>query len=175
MYNNLGTLWFFQGRYSDAAGAFEKAVGLNPTFYQYWANLGDAYRWVPGGADKARDAFSRAVPLVEGLLKRSPSDPDLQTQLSLYLAKQGERARALNELSQWETSQKKSPASHFRALLVHEILGDRTAALASLDAALAAGYAFKEIRDEPELAKLRNDRRYHDIVRKYESAKPRPR
>ena len=40
---------------------------------------------------------------------------------------------------------------------------------------LAAGYAFKEVRDEPELAKLRNDRRYHEIVRKYESAKPRPR
>jgi tetratricopeptide (TPR) repeat protein len=172
VYNNLGTLWFFKGRYSDAAAGFEKAVELNPTFYQYWANLGDAYRWVPGGADKARDAFSRAVPLVEDSLKRSPSDPDLQTQLAMYLAKQGERARAEAALRQWETSPKKSPASHFRALLTHEILGDRAAALSSLDAALAAGYAFKEIREEPELAKLRNDRRYHDIVRKHESAKP---
>jgi len=104
--------------------AFQKAVDLNPTFYQYWANLGDAYRWVPDGADKAREAFARAVPLVQNLLKRSSSDPDLQTQLALYLAKQGERASAEKALRQWETFQNKSPASHFRALLIHEILGD---------------------------------------------------
>jgi serine/threonine-protein kinase len=169
VYNNLGTLRFFQGRYSDAVAMFEKAVELNPTFYQYWANLGDGYRWVPGGADKARQAFTRAVPLVEEQLKSSPSDPDHQTRLALYLAKQGDRARAGKELSRWETFPKKSPASHFRALLTHEILGERTAALASLEAALTAGYAFKEIRDEPELAKLRSDARYHRIVADYES------
>jgi tetratricopeptide (TPR) repeat protein len=169
VYSNLGTMRFFQGRYSDAATAFEKAVQLNPTFSQYWANLGDAYRWVPGGADKARQAFSRAVPLVEARLKAAPADPDLQTQLALYLAKQGDRTRAETELRRWEAFQKKSPASHFRALLVHEILGDRTAALASLEAALAAGYAFKEIRDEPELAKLRSDAKYHRIIANYES------
>jgi eukaryotic-like serine/threonine-protein kinase len=169
VYNNLGTLRFFQGRYSDAVAMFEKAVELNPTFYQYWANLGDGYRWIPGGADKARQAFSRAVPLVEEQLKNSPSDPDHQTRLALYLAKLGDRARAGKELGRWETFQKKSPASHFRALLTHEILGERTAALASLENALTAGYAFKEIRDEPELAKLRSDARYHRVVADYES------
>jgi tetratricopeptide (TPR) repeat protein len=169
LYNNLGTLWFFQGRYSDAVAVFEKAVDLNPTFYQYWANLGDGYRWVPGASDKASQAFSRAVPLVEERLKAAPSDPDLRTRLALYLAKQGDRARALKELGLWETLPQKSPASHFRALLTHEILGDRTAALASLEKALTAGYAFKEIRDEPELAKLRSDARYHRIVADYES------
>ena len=144
-------------------------MDLNPTFYQYWANLGDAYRWVPDGADKAREAFARAVPLVQNLLKRSSSDPDLQTQLALYLAKQGERASAEKALRQWETFQNKSPASHFRALLIHEILGDRQAALTSLETALASGYAFKEIRDEPELTKLRSDPRYHRVVARYDS------
>jgi hypothetical protein len=124
---------------------------------------------VPGSEDKARLAFSRAVPLVEAGLKNTPSDPDLQTRLALYVAKHGDPARAGKELGRWETFPKKSPASHFRALLTHEILGDRAAALASLEATLAAGYAFKEIRDEPELAKLRSDPRYHRIVAKHES------
>jgi serine/threonine-protein kinase len=175
VYSNLGTMRFFQGRYSDAAAAFERAVELNPTSFQYWANLGDAYRWVPGAEGKARQAFSRAVPLVDERVNASPADPDLRTQLALYLAKQGDRVRADKELRQWETFQKKSPASHFRALLVHEILGDRTAALASLETALAAGYAFKEIRDEPELAKLRSDPRYHRIVAAHESGGTIPR
>ncbi len=46
-YANLGTIRFFQGRYADAVSPFEKAVDLIPNRYQYWGNLGDAYRWSP--------------------------------------------------------------------------------------------------------------------------------
>ncbi len=164
VYSNLGTLRFFQGRYSDAAAAFEKAVELNPSVFLYWANLGDAYRRLPGSTEKARTAYSRAINLVEDRLKTSPTSPDLQTQLALYLAKSDNKTRALQELRRWESFETKSPASHFRVLLIHEIGGDREAALSALSAALMAGYAIKEIRDEPELARLRNDPRYHRIV-----------
>ena len=173
VYSNLGTLRYFQGRYSDAAAAFEKAVDLNATFFLYWANLGDAYRWIPGSSEKARQAFARAISLVEDRLRSAPDDPDLRTRLAMYLAKQGDTARAAQELKRWKDSAKVTPSSHFRALIVHEVSGDRDAALRALDAALRAGYATRDIQNEPELTKLRSDPRYHRILAAFETATKR--
>jgi eukaryotic-like serine/threonine-protein kinase len=173
LYSNLGTLRFFQGRYTDAAAAFERAVELNPTFYLYWANMGDAYRRVAGHDDKAREAYQRAISLVRERVAAAPDDPDLRTQLALYLVKSGDHASARDQLQHWTSLPNRSPASHFRALLVHEISGEREEALASLEAALAAGYSITEIRDEPDLARLRGDPRYHRLVAAYEKTSER--
>jgi tetratricopeptide (TPR) repeat protein len=169
LYSNLGTLRFFQGRYTDAAAAFDKAVQLNATYYLYWGNLGDALRRVPSRSGEASQAYQRAIALVGERLKGTPADPDLQTQLALYLARSGNDAGAAGELQRWTRLPKKSPASHFRALLVHEIGGRRDAALIALKSALETGYAMKEIREEPDLAGLRSDPRYHRMVVPYEA------
>ena len=173
VYTNLGTLRYFQGRYSDAAAAFEKAVELNATYFLYWANLGDAYRWIPGSGDKARQAFARAIALVDDRLRGAPDDPDLRTRLAMYLAKQGDVTRAVEELQRWRASKKATPSSHFRALIVHELAGDRDQALRDLDAALRAGYATRDIQNEPELTQLRSDPRYHRVLATFETARPR--
>ena len=173
VYNNLGTIRFFQGRYSEAAAAFEKAIEINPTFSLYWASLGDAYRWVPDASAKARQAYSRAVALLAEDVKSKPADPDVRTRLALYLAKQGESEPARQELERWRRLTQKTAASHFRALVAYEIVGDRDRALASLDAALKAGYAAIEVQNEPELIKLRTDPRYHRIVAAVETGTTR--
>jgi serine/threonine-protein kinase len=173
VYTNLGTLRYFQGRYSDAATAFEKAVALNATYFLYWANLGDAYRWIPGSGDKARQAFGRAIALVDERLRGAPDDPDLRTRLAMYLAKQGDVTRAADELQRWRASKKATPSSHFRALIVHELAGDRDQALRHLDAALRAGYAIRDIQNEPELTRLRSDPRYHRVLATFETTRPR--
>jgi eukaryotic-like serine/threonine-protein kinase len=164
VYSNLGTLRFFQGRYTDASAAFEKAVELNPTYFLYWANLGDARRWLPGQTTQAGEAYGRAVALVEDDLRANALDPDRRTQLALYLAKSGQPERAAEELRQWESAGNPTPASHFRAAVVHEIGGRRDAALKALQEALGAGYAPGEIQGEPELVNLRADVRYHRML-----------
>jgi serine/threonine-protein kinase len=169
LYSNLGTLRFFQGRYSDAAAAFEKAVELNATYFLYWANLGDAYRLVPGRREKAAEAYGTAIRLVQERIKKTPGDPDLQTQLALYLARSGNSPEADAQLQHWTAMPKKTPASYFRALIVHELGGRRAAALTALADALKAGYTIKEIREEPDLANLRSDSRYHRIVAPWET------
>ena len=63
VYTNLGTARFFQGRYQEAVAAFEKAVELNPTWYLYWGNLADGYRWIQGNEQKAKAADVRALKL----------------------------------------------------------------------------------------------------------------
>jgi serine/threonine-protein kinase len=168
IYTNIGTLRFFQGRYSDAVAAFEKAVEINPTYSLYWGNLGDGYRWVPGREADARAAYSRAIALIDEQLRTrgDASNAARPTLLATYLSKAGDRARAARELQQWADGpdSAKNAADYFRALVSHEVLGNRDAALAALEQALAAGYALKEIQNEPELTKLRSDPRYHRIL-----------
>jgi tetratricopeptide (TPR) repeat protein/tRNA A-37 threonylcarbamoyl transferase component Bud32 len=169
VYNNLGTLRFFQGHYTDAAAAFDKAVALNATVYLYWANLGDAYRWIPGKQEKEREAYSRAIALVRERITAAPQDPTFQSQVALYLSKMGDGPASLDELQRWQRLAKKTPASHFRAAMVHEIAGQRAAALEALDAALKGGYSLEEVRSEPELVKLRSDPKYHRLVAGFET------
>lgn len=51
-----------------------------------------------------------------------------------------------------------APANQSKRFQVSDIVN---IALTTLDRAIKAGYALKEIRGEPELVELRNDIRYH--------------
>jgi len=155
---------FFLGQYSDAAEAFEKAVQLSANSYLYWGNLGDAYRWMPGNQDKAKPAYLRASQLLDEKIAASPGDPDLHATLAVYLAKSGNRGGALSEIETAEKSRQKTALAAFKAVIVHELCGQRDQALAALNAALRAKYSLQEIRNEPELVSLRTDPRYHQIV-----------
>ena len=108
-YSNLGTMRFFQGRYTDAGAAFEKAVELNPTFYLYWGNLGDAYRWIPGSEQKARDAYNRGSALAAERLKTQSTDSELRGSLAVYLVKSGHPSQALEEVAALERVPRRPP------------------------------------------------------------------
>jgi eukaryotic-like serine/threonine-protein kinase len=164
IYNNLGTWRFYQGRYTDSAAAFDKAVQLNPTRYLYWGNFGDALRWVPGSESKAKDAYSHAITLVEQQLKATPDNPELRSSLAIYYARSGDRQHALEVLDQLEKLSNRTAGSYFKALLAYEIAGNRTKALQALQAALRFHYPLSEIKNEPDLTSLRADRRYYDII-----------
>ncbi|MEA2328890.1 MAG: eukaryotic-like serine/threonine-protein kinase, partial [Thermoanaerobaculia bacterium] len=60
-YSNLGTVYYYVGRYSDAAVAYGKAASMSPSSYRYHANLGDAYRWIPGDEKKSVEAYDNAI------------------------------------------------------------------------------------------------------------------
>ena len=163
-YGNLGTLRFFQGRYDDAVPAFEKAVNMEPGEYLWWGNLGDAYRWAPGQAAKAKPAYENAIRQLRENIAAHPDDLDLQSILALYLAKHGDKQAALDQLKAGDAAPKKTPVILFRSAVVHEICGEREQALAALAASLKSGYALKEIKNEPELVALRTDSRYQTVL-----------
>ena len=163
-YNNLATMRFFQGRYGDAAAAFEKAVELNPTYFLYWGNLGDAYRWIPGQENKAREAFTRAIALTEDRLESRATDVSLRASLAGYFAKVGQAEKALAQVGIIEAVSSRAPVVYFKTALVYEITGNRTAALRDLEAAIVGGYSLREIANEAEFAKLRSDTRYHRML-----------
>ena len=163
-YGNLGTLRFFQGRYTDAVVALEKAKGMQANNYLNWGNLGDAYRWAPGQRDKAADAYKNAIRLVRDEIAADPQDLELRSALALYLAKSGDKQGALAEIAQVDRAAKKEAEVLFDSAVVHELCGEREPALAALSASVKAGYGLREIKNEPELVALRADARYQRLL-----------
>ncbi|HXO37883.1 MAG TPA: tetratricopeptide repeat protein, partial [Candidatus Acidoferrum sp.] len=163
-FSNLGTLRFSQGRYADAVPAFEKAVELDANNYLVWGNLGDAYRWAPGQRGKAGPAYQNAIRLVREEIAANPQDLEVQSNLALYLAKSGDKQRALAQITQVDHAPKKTASLLLDSAVVHELCGERDTALTTLSAALKSGSTLKEIKNEPELIALRTDARYQFLL-----------
>jgi serine/threonine-protein kinase len=163
-YSNMGTFRFDAGQYTDAAEAFEHAVELNPTDYLYWGNLGDAHRWIPGHEDKAKEAYLRAIQLAQEKLASQKDDPDVRSRLAMYFAKSGDKEQTLEQISELEKIPARTAGTYFKSLIAYEIVRERDKAIRDLNVALRLGYPLKEISNEPELASLRMDRRYHTAV-----------
>jgi serine/threonine protein kinase/Flp pilus assembly protein TadD len=163
-YTNLGTIRFFQGRYTDAVTAFEKAVEMGANNHQFWGNLGDGYRWAPGRRGDALAAYRRASDLIQEQLAKKPGDADLATRHALYLMKMGNRPAALKAIEGVDRRPDLTAQMLYRITVVSELAGDRAGALAALGRALKAGYAVKDLANEPELTALRADARYHRLL-----------
>src|SRR5262249_19136601 len=93
---NLGLIQFSQGRYADAARAFEKALELNPSSgdYRAWRAIGLSYYWPPGERGKAPAALAKAVALGEKQLQINPKDATLLVNLADCHALLGNSAKA---------------------------------------------------------------------------------
>ena len=162
-FSNLGTLLYYMGRYSDASLALERAVALDANAYARWGNLGDAYRWTPGSAPKANEAYRHAIQLARELLGKSPETPDVRSSLAGYLAKSDDLAGALKVAGAIAGPSLQKPGILFKLAIVHELSHDRKKALEFLQKAVAAGYSRKEVQNEPEFLALRRDPAYLKI------------
>ena len=160
LFSSLGVIYFDQGLYRDAVAVFEQAFETTggAGSYQAWANLADAHRWIPGHETQAHDAYGQAVRL---LRERGFQDPENQTRLALYLAKQGEHEEATRELEAIDESTIQEVGSWYRLAVAWEVLGNRSKALKSLAVALEKGYPLAMVRRDPELTDLRADSEYH--------------
>lgn len=172
LYSNLGTAYFSLGQYPQSVDAFERAIDAQGNSHNYimWANLADAYRMVPGGADKAKLAYRRAIQLLTERLRPNETRPALVSRAGLYYAKAGDaesaaamtaRALALNPDNRWVL---------FRAAIVADLGGKRPDALDLLERAIGAGQPMSDVRMEPDLANLRQDPRYHQMMARREEA-----
>ena len=171
-YTNLGTIRFFQGRYTDAVTAFEKAVELGANNHQFWGNLGDGYRWAPGRRPDAAAAYRRASELIQQQIAKQPDDADLGSRHAVYLIKLGNRAAALAAIDGLKTRTDLTAQVFYRITVVSELAGERDRSLASLRRALQAGYPSKDLANEPELTELRADARYHRLLDSIATATP---
>ncbi len=167
--SNLGTLYFGDGRYADAARAFEGARDLAPNDYRVWRNLGAALYWSPGEQSKAADAYRKAVELGEEARKVNPRQPPLLAQLADAYSMLGQREAAFAAASAVERLGTADTDAMFNLASAYEQLGERDRALQWLAKALEAGYPREAVDRSPSLAELRKDARF---VRQGRSVNP---
>ena len=165
-YSNLGSLRLYKGNYAEAASMFQKAINLRPSDDRLWRNLGDAYM-LEGNRRQGSEAFQKAMELVEREAKLQPQDPQIHARLALYCAKLGIKERAARELALAQRNAANDPDILFTSALVFELNGQREKALTSLRSTLSAGYPLSEIQSAPDLARLRNDKRYPPMIQSY--------
>jgi tetratricopeptide (TPR) repeat protein/predicted Ser/Thr protein kinase len=163
-YSNLATVTFFTGHYAESVEPFEKAAELEPQNYLYWGNLADAYRWTPGKQDRAKVTYARAIGLAEQALEVNPRDTDALSILANCEAKSGvlEKARLL--IGQALAIAPKDVNVLNEAVEVYALAGEQPKALDCLKGAVEGGYPRFELEVNPELASLRNDPRYREIM-----------
>lgn len=160
----LGWVYYYQGRYQDAVGAFQRAISIGANEYPIWGNLGDAYRYTPGNETKSKEAYERGIQLLEQQLSRTPDDPVLLSSLAELLAKAGQKDRALEVIQRAQKSPKLDGAALFRLAVANELSGRRENALELLSRAVQTGFGVRDIQNDPDLIALRRDPGYHRRV-----------
>ncbi len=156
LYTSLGNILFVKQDYIAAAKAFELAVSSrgNPKSYIGWANLADTLRWIPGRVGEARDAYLRAIELLEKRLSRSKDNAVLLSRLGLYRARVGDNIFAATLTEQAIKLNPNNSTIRFRAGLVFESKGNRKRAIEEITKAKNLGYPQSLIEAEPDLIEL---------------------
>jgi non-specific serine/threonine protein kinase len=170
-YSNLGVITFFAGHYAESVGTFAKAVELEPQSYWLWGNLADAYRWTQGQKDRANATYARAIGLVERDLEVNPRDTDALGSLAEYQAKSGALEKARQSIGRALAIAPRNVDLLGIAAEVYAVTGDQQKALDCLKSAVQGGYPPFEIEANPELAELRNDPKYREIMAESKTAR----
>jgi serine/threonine protein kinase/Flp pilus assembly protein TadD len=168
-YSNLATVYFFEGRYADAVPVLEQITSTGSKEYIVWGNLGDAYRWTPGLAERAPQAYRKAIELTGQALAVNPRDGRALSSMALYRAKIGEMRAALSASEKALATTQNDSSALFNAAIVNEIAGQREDALRYLSMAIESNYSLSEIEVEPELRRLRADPRYSNLASRAQS------
>lgn len=155
-YSNVGFVQFYLGNYRQAADAFEHAIALTPGHFEIWANLADAYRWMPGMRAKSEAAYARAIELAEGELRVNPQNGLAHSILALSLAKTGKLAQAGRHSERALQIDARRPEFLYSAAVVENLRGHSREATALLARAVDSGYSKAIILREPEFENLRD-------------------
>jgi tetratricopeptide (TPR) repeat protein len=165
--SNWGTFYFYQRRYVDAAGLFERAAALDSEANDYviWGNLAESYRQLPGREADARAALAKAIGLAEYRKREQSADPALSSRLAFYYALDGRSAAALAEIDEARRQAPRDAEVLLRAVRVYELSGRRDDALAALGEAVTRNASLSDLTKDPDLADLRRDPRFGKTVK----------
>jgi len=163
-YSNLGTVIFYEGRFQQSVGYFEKAVQLKPKDPMLWGNLGDAYKWTPSDASKARAAYLKAAALARDGLRVNPSSSGLLGDLALYEAHISDFKHAMQHLGKALSLSPKDVQLMYYGAIVYHLSGQKTQSLHYLRKALNSGYPVQAVRADPEWRVLKNDPAFQGLI-----------
>ena len=169
-YLALGTVSQLLGKYEDAISMDKKAIGLDPTNQQAWANLGNAYLWSGGDRENAMEPYRKAIELGEAQRAKAPGDANLLADLANYYASIGNASRSLPLVRKAVVLSPSDPYILYSAGDTYELLKDRAKAIHLIALALAKGFRVNEFERSPELAGLRADPAFSTALKRAKTA-----
>jgi serine/threonine-protein kinase len=162
-HSNLGTAYFFAGRYAEAVDHYRLAAEVSRDNAIYWQNLGDGEVML-GREDDARHAFMRARVLARDRVTAVPLDPAAHRRMGVLCAKTADIPCALKEGARALELAPDDPSVLVANADIRCLLGRPEESLDFLDRAVKGGYPRVEIENDVGLRALRALPRYKQII-----------
>jgi len=162
-YTNLGAFYLRQRRWAEAAAATRKALTINTSDWNAWANLGQALEWL-NRKGEADDAYRNEQLHLEELSKVRGDDAEVQAELGLVYSRLRvpEKAQPLIEAALVRAPD--DPNILSTAAEAHENLGNRMLALELAKRALTRGWTLEQLRNVASLQNLLLDPRFREVA-----------
>jgi TolB-like protein/tetratricopeptide (TPR) repeat protein/DNA-binding winged helix-turn-helix (wHTH) protein len=150
-YSNLGTLYYYLGRFEEAVAAYTKAIELAPEDHRLWAGRADAGWYLPQGRTAARQDYRRAVMLAEKALAVDATDADTWAMLGYSYGRLDDQDRSRRYLARaLELGPDQSFVAYLAAVAAAD-RGDRPEAQRLIKQAIDDGYERTLARPDPAL------------------------
>ena len=162
-YSTLGTVYYLQGRFADAAIAYREAIARRPNNALAHRNLGDALRQLRR-ADEARAAYQDALRLYDADLTVNPKDAVALATRATCLARTGRVKEALASSDRAVALAPDNPDVLYERTLVLLAAGRHGDALAAAARASAAGYSMELLKGDADLGPLTRDPRFQTLI-----------
>lgn len=153
-YANLGTLYYYQGRFPDAVAQYERAEALASADHTVVSALADALWHVPSRRPEAVELYQRASKLAVDNLKVNPTDAATWAMLAYYRGRAGEPEEGLAALTRAEVLGEKDMNAQVYVALARADRGDTAAAAEAAARAERLGYPRRLLLADPQLGPL---------------------
>jgi len=161
--SNLGSVYYYLGEFEKAVSAYEMALELAPRSNVAWMNLADALNFA-GHMGRSRQAFERAAELSRERLQINPADTESIETLAWSAAMLGRHDEARELMARAITLAPNDPYAWYYDALVKLVAGEKAAAIAAIETAVAEGYSVVMLEAEPYLAELRDQQRFKSVL-----------
>jgi tetratricopeptide (TPR) repeat protein/DNA-binding winged helix-turn-helix (wHTH) protein len=162
-YDNLGLLLYSRGKFAEAVEMFEQAIALRPRYLLLHSHLGDALS-ADGQPALAATAYRQARELAAAALEVNPNDAFTQLDLAWVCAALDDFDCASELIESALASIPEDPFTHYTKALIDARLGAVDEALRSLEHAVSLGYPAALLEHDPNLAALRGQKRWQQLV-----------
>ncbi len=155
-YVNAGAVYYYLGRYKEAAAMYREAIRLVPADHRTWGSLAEALIRLPGEEAAARRALEQAILQARKRLQVVAEESETLAGIAWYAACLDRRKEALDALRQALSGGSTGMYVHYFAARTWRRLGFPKEAQIALDQALRLGFPPALAKADPELEGLRS-------------------
>jgi len=162
--SNLGTMYFFEGRFVEAAAMYSKPRVLHPEDQAIWGALGDAYRFIDGKEAESNAAYDTAIRLAELEYEVNSKNIEITSALARIYATRNhtEKSERFIKLA-LEISQEEMYV-WYEVSLAYLALGQNQAAIEAVERLLEMGYPVNVLANDAMFSALAENSRFRKLV-----------